>query len=301
MEAMNLSTGDTTVELPVQAGLSGFLQVELGALSHVGKVRPNNEDQYLTARLHKSMEILASSLPPEQHAPCLHREGHFFMVADGMGGHAGGERASAMVVQAAVRHIMETAKWFFQVDDPDDEVRLRLLRESLEATDRQIVEEGERNPSLAGMGTTLTAACIIGPDLFIVHVGDSRAYLLRGDHLEQLTQDHTVAQELVQRGVIGPAEAKTHRLRHVLTNVVGGRRGVEGEIVKLRLADGDRILLCTDGLTGAVPDERITGILRGHAPPQEICRALVEAALDGSGRDNITAVIAACSFPAEMG
>jgi protein phosphatase len=250
----------------------------------------------LIARLRKSVDVLTSSLPPEQCSPLVTRDGYLFLVADGMGGHAGGDRASSFVVQEAITHVVETAKWFFRLDDPDEEVRLRLLRESLEKVDRRLIEAGKNDPALAGMGTTLTALSILGDDGFIVHVGDSRAYLFRDGALEQLTRDHTLVQELVRQGLLSPEAARTHRLRHVLTNVLGGMPGVEGEIVKLRLADGDRLLLCTDGLHGSVPDDQIGEILRRLPSPEEACRDLVAAALAQRGRDNVTAVVVACSI-----
>jgi serine/threonine protein phosphatase PrpC len=284
-----------TAEFPALATGAGVLRVTFAARTHVGKVRPNNQDQYLIARLRKSVDVLAATAPPEGGPHLLQREGHLFLVADGMGGYAGGEIASALAAREAVTHVMETAKWFFRLDDPDEEVRLRLLREALERVDRTLIEQGRNDPALAHMGTTLTALSVVGAEGFIVHVGDSRAYLFRDGGLEQLTSDHTVAQELVRRGLIAPEEARGHRLRHVLTNVLGGNPGVEGEIVKLRLADGDRLLLCTDGLTGPVSDDQIAGILAGRPDPDEACRALIDAALAGGGRDNVTAVVAACA------
>ena len=190
---------------------------------------------------------------------------------------------------------METAKWYFRLDDPDENVRLRLLKETLERVDRKLIDEAEENPLLAGMGTTLTALSIIAGDAFIVQVGDSRAYLFRDGALEQLTRDQTLVQELVDRGLVKPEEARTHRLRHVLLNVIGGKLGVEGQIVKLRLFNGDRLLLCTDGLNEPVPDDQIAAILDQKSNPQEACHALVEAALIEGGPDNVTVVVVACS------
>jgi protein phosphatase len=267
-----------------------------GAQTDVGKVRPNNEDHYLIIRLCKSLEVLSTSLPPAECASLQQREGYVLLVADGLGGQAAGERASTMVMTEAMRHLMETAKWFFRLDDPDENVRLRLLREGLERVDRKLIEAGEADPSLAGMGTTLTALSIVEGDGFIVHVGDSRAYLYRTGKLEQLTTDHTRAQKLVDQGVLLPEEARTSRLRHVLTNVIGGGRGVEGEIVKLQLVDGDRLLLCTDGLNESVPDAQIAEVLGRHPDPKEACNALIEAALDQGAPDNVTAIVADCSI-----
>jgi protein phosphatase len=270
-------------------------RIEFAARTDIGKVRPNNEDQYLVLRLRKALDVLATSLAAEQQAQLVERPGYLLLVADGMGGPAAGERASALVVNAALKHIAESAKWFFKLDDPDEEVRLRLLREALERVDLELVEEGRRDPSLAGMGTTLTALSIVGAEGFIVHVGDSRAYLWRDSRLEQLTRDHTLAQQLVNMGLLLPEEVKTFRRRHVLTNALGGQPGVHGEIVKLPLFHGDRLLLCTDGLTEPVPDEQIAVILAQQASPEAACDALIEAALNRGGPDNITVVVANCS------
>jgi protein phosphatase len=289
----------TTVILPAQGSTSPTdVRIEFAARTHVGKVRANNEDQYLIARLRKSVDVLATTTPPVEGPQLLEHEGYLFLVADGMGGAAAGEFASALVVREAVKHILETAKWFFRLDDPDEEVRLRLLREALERADRKLVAEAEDNPALAGMGTTLTVLSVVGTEGFIVHVGDSRVYLFNGRRLEQLTHDHTMGEELVRRGLMPPDDPRRRKLRHVLTNVIGGKAGVEGEVAKLWLVDGDRILLCTDGLHGSVADERIAEILGKHPNPDAACRALVDAALAAGGHDNITVIVVACSISA---
>jgi protein phosphatase len=266
--------------------------LDYAARTHKGRVRANNEDQYLICRLRKSLEVLGTSLPGAGASSTAQRDGYVFLVADGMGGAAAGEHASATAVEGVKRYLMQKVKWFFNLDDPEESVRVRQLQESLEQLDREMVAEGDRNPALAGMGTTLTAASVVNDEVFIVHVGDSRVYLFRDGRLEQLTHDHTVAQQLVQAGVIGPEEAKSHRTRHVLTNVVGGPLGVKGEIVKLRLGHGDRLLLCSDGLNDMVADERIADVLRTHPRAAAACDALIEEALRNGGRDNVTVVIA---------
>jgi protein phosphatase len=193
--------------------------------------------------------------------------------------------------------VLQTAKWFFRLDDPDENVRMRLLREGLERIDRKLIAEAKADPSLEGMGTTLTAASSIGTDLFLVHVGDSRAYLYRQGKLAQLTRDHTLIQKLVDSGLLTPEQAKTHKLRNVLTNVLGGGEpGVVADIHRLQLADGDRLLLCTDGLTEGVSDEQLAELLRLYPKPADACQALVEAALNAGGRDNITLILAAYSI-----
>jgi protein phosphatase len=272
------------------------VQVEFGALTNAGKVRSNNEDQYLVTRVTKSLHVLHTSLPRREDPALADLDAYLMLVADGIGGYAAGERASALVVEGAKHFALLTAKWFFRLDDPDENVRLRLVRETLEDLDRQLIEAAIADPTLLGMGTTLTAAFSLGSEVFIVHVGDSRAYRFRDGRLDQLTRDHTLAQGMVDAGMLLPEEARYHRLRHVLCNALGGRPGVEAEIVKVRLADGDRLLLCTDGLHDVVEEAEMVAVLQAHPKPADACQALVNAALDAGGPDNITVVLAAYSL-----
>jgi PPM family protein phosphatase len=144
------------------------------------------------------------------------------------------------------------------------------------------------------MGTTVTIAYSVGSRLFVVHVGDSRCYLLRGGKLHRLTHDHTVVAEMISRGVLKPEEAARHHLRHVITNVVGGNdQGVQVECHRVELEANDMLLVCSDGLTEMVPDERIVAVLQANRDPQKVCERLVAEANENGGKDNIT-VIAAC-------
>jgi protein phosphatase len=298
-ESLDPSEAETVHELPVPPAEPPPppipVRIAVAGTTHVGLVRSNNEDQYLIARLRKSLELLDTSLARDDIPQIADQEGYVLLVADGIGGRAGGERASTLVVQEATHYMLGAAKWFFRLDDPDEHVRLRLLREALERVDRHIIEEGLENPALAGMGTTLTAVSIVGIEAFAVHVGDSRAYRFHDGRLEQLTTDHTLTQEFVDRGLLSPEQARGHRLHNVLTNALGGKPGVDAEIVKLRLSVGDRLLLCTDGLTEMVSDETIAGLLERHEEPAAACRALIDAALAGGGTDNITVIVAAIS------
>jgi protein phosphatase len=280
-----------TIEMPAPEFNLPVTRLTFAAKTHVGLVRTNNEDQHLVVRLRKALDILDTTLAPDDRPQLADQEGYVFLVADGIGGRAGGERASAIVVKEATHYLLGAAKWFFRLDDPDEHVRLRLLREALDRIDRQIIEAGQDNPALAGMGTTLTAVSMVGMDLFIVHVGDSRAYLFHGGQLKQLTTDHTLTQELVDHGIITPDKAKTHHLHSVLTNALGGKPGVDADIIKLRLAEGDRVLVCTDGLSELVADEKISELLAHHPEPEPACEALVCAALDAGGLDNVTVIV----------
>ncbi|HTU22011.1 MAG TPA: SpoIIE family protein phosphatase, partial [Gemmataceae bacterium] len=162
-------------------------------------------------------------------------------------------------------------------------------------------EQARDDPALSGMGTTMTVTCSLGADLLLVHAGDSRAYLFRNERLYRLTCDHTVAQSLADVGTIRPEDVATHPLRHVLTNVLGAREDdVRVEWRELRLADGDQILLCTDGLTDLVPDTAILEALQSADTAAGACRALVDLALEAGGKDNVTVVLGRYHIPDEV-
>ncbi len=266
--------------------------IQFGALTDPGAVRVNNEDHFLVARLSKSMQVCKTSLPGDGEAQVSEEEGYLIVVADGMGGAAAGERASALAVGSIEAFVLNTLQWFLHLGGPDEHALLTDLRQSLERADRTVIERARSNPAFHGMGTTLTMAYSVATDLFIVHAGDSRAYLFREGELEQLTSDHTLVPALIDGGAISPEDAKRHDRRHVVTNVIGGpREGVFAEIHKLVLLDGDTLLMCTDGLTGPVNDAAIIQVLNHHPDPEDACARLVDLALSRGGPDNVTAVV----------
>ena len=172
---------------------------------------------------------------------------------------------------------LDTLKWFFQLQGREADELLAEFRTALSQADAKIFAEMTQRPELEGMGTTLTMAYSVGTDLFIVHAGDSRAYLFRAGELEQLSTDHTLVQALVEGGAISPEDAKRHPRRHVVTNVIGGPRpGVDAEIHKLVVRDGDVLLICTDGLTEPVDDPEIAEVLNHSQDPRDACRRLVD-------------------------
>ena len=281
------STGDyKTTARPPRIG------VDCGALTHPGRVRTNNEDHFLVAKLAKSMRICASSLP-EDRMRFSDEEGHLLVVADGMGGAAAGERASALAVQSVEEFVLNTVKWFLHLGRQEENALLGELRSAIERADREVVAEAEADYRFAGMGTTLTLAYSVSTDLYVVHAGDSRAYLFREGELEQVTTDHTLVQLLIDGGELTPKAAKQHARRNVVTNVVGGpREGVHAEIHKVGVRDGDLLLLCSDGLTEPVEDDEIAAILKEGGPPAEAARRLIDRSLERGGPDNVTVVVA---------
>jgi protein phosphatase len=292
------SPKSTVIDLPVpglgRAPRAGRpLHVRSFGLTHPGKVRPRNEDQFLVARLCKALQVQHTSLPqPEiRHST---EEGYLFLVADGMGGHAGGEKASALVVDTIESFVLNSFKWFFHLVGNEENEILAQFQAALRQADANLFAEAARHPELTGMGTTLTLAYSLDAELFIAHVGDSRCYLLRQGILYRMTRDHTMAEEMVNSGYANAGEDVLKHLRHVITNVVGGHEpGLRLEVHKLVLQPGDRLMLCSDGLTEMVSDLVISGILQAEADPRRACEQLTERANAEGGRDNITAVVAA--------
>ena len=176
---------------------------------------------------------------------------------------------------------------------------MQRMAERYRIVDAVLRKEAQANPKLSGMGTTMTLACSLGADVILTHVGDSRAYLVRGGQLHLLTHDHTLVQELVDRGVVHPEEAATHLFRHILTRALGREREVEAETRRLALADQDQLLLCTDGLTDMVDTRTIGAILQSAVSANDACQALVSQALQNGGKDNVTVVLARYRFVRE--
>jgi serine/threonine protein phosphatase PrpC len=224
-------------------------------------------------------------------------------VADGMGGMAGGEVASRLTIRTGIYLVLHAVKWTLKLDNPeerDKEIDEGISRAAayFDKINQTLIEEGRRHPALAGMGTTLTVSFSVGDDLLLFHIGDCRAYLWRQGRLRQLTRDHTMAQSLADAGVISASELPRHKLRHMLTQALGTERGhVHTEVHQLQLADGDRLLLCSDGLYDMVADEDIAAILTRELTSQSACQALVDQALQNGGKDNVTVLLARYGIP----
>jgi serine/threonine protein phosphatase PrpC len=266
---------------------------EVAARSHPGSVRDSNEDRYLMACLARSMRVEDTNLEPDQ-LPARHEEeAQVLVVADGMGGHAAGEMASTMAISVGTRLVLDNPRWALRIDEREARRLVEKASRYFEEIDEAIARRGRSDPALFGMGTTLTIAYCAGVNLFVFHVGDSRAYLYREGTLRRLTRDQTVAQALADSGQIAPEEVSTHRLRHVLTRALGGRGGqARAEIQHLTLAADDQLLLCTDGLSDMVPDDAVAETLAGAPDAEAACERLVERALEAGGEDNITVVLA---------
>lgn len=290
----HLDDADSTAEYPMLRPGAVRVHVSYGADSHPGRVRANNEDHYLVARLTKALRVGATNLPGHSPRKFSNEEGYIFIVADGMGGAAGGAEASRLAVESVEHFVLNTLHWFLHVGGPGEAALKTELREALRRADLKIFERADETPSLRGMGTTLTLAYTLGDELFVAHAGDSRAYLFREGLLEQVTEDHTLVQMLVSSGQLTEEQARRHPRRNVVTNVVGGpSTGVYAEFHKAKLADGDLLLLCSDGLSESVPAPRIAETLAIHADdPDAAVQRLIEQALEAGAPDNVTVIVA---------
>jgi protein phosphatase len=262
--------------------------VTFGALSHPGLVRANNEDHYMVIQRRRARSVLLTNLP-EGFLPPADDVAYVMAVADGVGGAAFGELASMLALRSGWDLAPGTIKWTWIITDREVEDFKERVGLIFQRINEALLRRAEEEPACAGMGTTLTAAYTVGPEAFVAHVGDSRAYLLRGGRLTQLTRDHTLAQESLDEGL--PIISRSWY--HILTNYLGGReQQVRVEFHHVRLTDGDRLMVCTDGLTDLVPDEDVAGLLVRHPLPQEAAQALVDRALARGGKDNVTVVLA---------
>jgi protein phosphatase len=276
---------------------SPSVRVDLGTLSDPGKVRPNNEDHFLAIQFNRSMLTLATNLPADSVPGRFDDVGYGLAVADGMGGPAAGEVASCMAITLAINLALNHPRWSLRINDEEVRDAMDRWRLRFRQIDYILSQRAENDPALAGMGTTMTVASSVGTDLLLYYAGDSRAYRFRGGALECLTRDHTRVQKLVDAGLIDPAAAAGHPYRNLLTRALGGGGGITADTLHTQLADGDRLLLCTDGLTDMVPDEQIADVLARTPSSQEAARALVDLALQAGGKDNVTVVLAGYSIP----
>ena len=272
---------------------STHVHADFGAMSHTGRVRARNEDHFLVSRVSRNQEILLTNLPQDSLPEQTGDDGYLFIVADGMGGMAAGEVASRLAISTSLKLFQRSEKWGFKVNQREARELFDRLGRDLQEIDKTLTERSESDRRLLGMGTTLTAAYSMGVDLFIVHLGDSRVYLARNGTLRQLTKDHTVAQAMADAGYIAPEDVRHHFKRNALTNFLGGHGGkVKADFRWLRLADGDRLLLCSDGLTEMVDDASIARILDEHDAPRDAAQLLLDEALKRGGKDNVTVIVA---------
>jgi serine/threonine protein phosphatase PrpC len=267
--------------------------LEYAGKSDIGRLRKNNEDQFLIADLMKQLRVAQTSLTGAHLGGwSAGAMGHLLVVADGMGGIAGGEIASGLAVETISWYVAKTMPWFFRFQDGREKELEAELVHAVEAC-QQTVADAAAESSFRQMGTTLTMAYVLWPRLYVVHAGDSRCYLHRAGKLVRMTKDHTVAQRALDEGILTEEQAKTSVLGNTLWNCIGGGTdGVRADVYHATLHPGDEVLLCTDGLTRKLTDAHICGILACSSTPDVAVGALITAANEAGGEDNITAIVA---------
>jgi protein phosphatase len=253
------------------------LRIEARGITDVGQRRDHNEDALL-----------------------VDEELGLFVVADGMGGHAGGGTASRLAVetiQAAVRHAKEAEPEAFGAPEgPEESAVPDVLREAVEEAGAVIYRTAQGDPDLAGMGTTVTAALLDGRTAFVAHVGDSRCYLVRAKRIYQVSEDHSLVNEQLKAGAISPDEAKHSRFKNIITRSVGFEQQVQVDLMGLELAPDDAVVICCDGLSNLVDDSEILAIVEESAIDVAPGR-LVALANDRGGDDNITVIVVRAREP----
>jgi protein phosphatase len=257
----------------------------------IGRGRKRNEDQFLIADLTKSLRVVQSSLSRSHLDWTVGATGHLLVVADGMGGLAGGEIASGLAVETISWYVAKTMPWFFRSQDGrEQELEAELIR-AVEVC-RNSLAEAAAGTRFQEMGTTLTMAYILWPRAYVVHAGDSRCYLHREGRLTRVTRDHTIAQRAVDEGLLTEEQARAPGLGNTLWNCIGGGADANPDVYHATLQPGDELLLCTDGLTRKLTDESISDVLKGAETPAAAVEALVADANAAGGEDNITVILA---------
>jgi serine/threonine protein phosphatase PrpC len=275
---MTLAAESKAVGRPQAADIDVF------GLTHPGKVRRTNQDQFLIASLHKTMQVHASSVPPEELGD-LTSESRFYLciVADGVGGRPGGEFASGTALKTIAQYATHTLKLSSRHDPAQEGKFLEELERAVEESHSAVLEDPQSS------ATTLTMVMFRWPRAYVVHVGDSRCYRLRDGRLEQLTKDQTMAQALVDAGVLPPSRASETRWAHVLSSALGANQATPVITMTDHRWD-DVMLLCTDGLTKHVADEEIANQLANVKSSEQICRNLLDLTLSRGASDNVTMI-----------
>ena len=266
--------------------------IQCAGKTDIGKLRESNQDQFLIADLHKNMHVLDSSLPLSERELFGKEMGKILFVADGMGGANAGEVASELAIQTMAQHLLNSMHWLFHPSQTDIDKFVEDLKLGAKYSHQIVREDASHDPQHWGMGTTLTFAYLIWPMLYVLHVGDSRCYVLRDKSLQLLTKDQTLAQQLHDMGHLDGKAFADSRYHHVLISAIG----IDGEpdvlVYKTRLLPGDRVLLCSDGVNAHLEDSDIQEILSADESAASVCQRLVQMANDRGGQDNITALVA---------
>lgn len=264
-------------------------EIDVFGLTHQGRVRKANQDHFLIGSLHQQLKILTTSLPVTELPFGNERLAFLAMIADGVGGSDNGEEASRIALEEATQYLAQCTECYYH-SDSEGETFVETLQEAATRCHARVAERAAQNPDRRGMATTLTLWIGVWPWIYVLQVGDSRSYLFHDGKLTQLTRDQTMAQELVDQGVMTRSVAFASRWANVLSSSIGGQQ--TAPVVTRVPSDWKNVhLICSDGLTKHVTDERIAEHLRTMTSSKQVCDTLLQEALDGGGTDNITIIV----------
>jgi protein phosphatase len=267
-------------------------EIDLFGLTHPGKIRAENEDHFLACTVHPEVLIHGTSLPNADRLPLRGAWlATIFLVADGVGGHAGGSDASRITTETITRYVSSSLRSYHAAGSAHEEIFLEALRAAALEAHGAVRAEAERRNDEKPMATTLTLGIVVWPWLYVVQLGDSRCYYYWNGAIHQVTHDQTVAQELVDQGIMPRERLSESPYRHVLSSAVGGQDALPA-VSRVRIDRfGSVLLFCSDGLTKHVTDEEIGQHIAAHATAEDVCHSLLDLALERGGTDNITIVV----------
>ena len=264
-------------------------ELDVFGLTHKGKVRANNEDHFLVCSLKRRVEVYYTSLPDPTVLAQSERLAFMALVADGVGGSRAGEEASRIALEHVTRYVTQSLDCYY-TSDADDSNFVKELEEVALRVHSELAVEAATDPELKGMATTLTLWIGVWPTAYLLQVGDSRCYVLHDGELIQISRDQTMAEEFVKQGVFNRGDAAFKRWANVLSSAIGGPEAAP-TVTKVTQSWNNVGLLCSDGLTRHVPDDRIRERLLEMTSAKQVCEALLQDALDAGGEDNITVVV----------
>ncbi len=274
-----------------------MVEFKFSGASDIGKVRESNQDQFLIAQLHKVMQVAQSSFELGNATICGDAMGTLMFVADGIGGGPAGDVASRMAIEEVCRFVLNSMHWLHSEDpSPSSEFGQDLVA-AFERTHRVVRRNADSHFERTGMGTTLTLAYIVWPNLYVVHVGDSRCYHLHQDSLIRITTDQTIGQALREQGVLSAKDLEDSHYGHMLWSCIGAVDDPTAVIYQRRLAVGDAVLLCSDGVTKYLSDDELNQLISSSLSCHEICETVIDRCNEAGGADNISVVLTRCVAP----
>jgi len=268
-------------------------EIDLFGLTHPGKVRAENQDHFLACTVHPEVIVHGTSLPGVDRLPLRgERMATIVMVADGVGGHEGGSVAARIATETVTRYVSSTLRCYYAAGSAHEEMFLESLREAALEAHEAVRAEAAQRDDRRSMATTLTLGIAVWPWLYVVQLGDSRCYYYWNSALHQVTRDQTVAQDLVDQGIMPRERLSASPYKNVLSSAVGGEDALP-EVSRVRIDRfGSVLLFCTDGLTKHVSDDEIAKLIGANARAEDACRTLLDLALERGGSDNVTIVVA---------